>query len=45
MPKHEITDAEIEAMAMRETTEKSAWYPTIKDKERQRLINRDVDLH
>jgi hypothetical protein len=41
-------DDEIEAEAramMRETIERSGWYPTVHREERERLIARDVDQH
>ena len=43
-----ITDDEVEAEAraiMRETIERSGWYPTLRREERELLIQRDVDRH
>jgi hypothetical protein len=41
-------DHDVEALAremLRQTILKSGWYPALKGEERQRRINRDVDLH
>jgi hypothetical protein len=43
-----LHDEEIEAEAramMRETIERSGWYPTLRKKERELLIEQDVDRH
>jgi hypothetical protein len=43
-----LHDEEIEAMAramLRETIQRSGWYPTLREKERQMLIERDVEHH
>ena len=41
-----ITDDEAEARAiMRETIERTGWYPTMRREERELLIQRDVDQH
>jgi hypothetical protein len=41
-------DQELEAMAraiLRDTIERSGWYPALRGEERRRLIDRDVDRH
>jgi hypothetical protein len=41
-------DEEITALAralLRETIERSGWYPTLRDEERRKLIEKDVELH
>jgi hypothetical protein len=41
-------DDQIEAMAraiLRETIERSGWYPALRDEERRQLIDRDVERH
>jgi hypothetical protein len=41
-------DQELEAMArviLRETIERSGWYPALRAEERRRLIDRDVERH
>jgi hypothetical protein len=43
-----LHDKEIEARAramLRETIERSGWYPTLRGEERKRLIERDVERH
>lgn len=42
------SDQELEAMAraiLRDTIERSGWYPALRGEERRRLIDRDVDRH
>lgn len=41
-------DEELEAMAraiLRDTIERSGWYPALRGEERRRLIERDVERH
>ena len=41
-------DEDLEAMAraiLRETIERSGWYPALRGEERRRLIERDVERH
>ena len=41
-------DHDVEAVAremLRQTILKSGWYPALRGEERQKRINRDVDLH
>jgi hypothetical protein len=43
-----LHDEEIEAKAramMRDTIERSGWYPTLRKKDRELLIQQDVDRH
>jgi len=43
-----LHDKEIEAKAramLRETIERSGWYPALRGKERRELIERDVERH
>jgi hypothetical protein len=43
-----LHDKEIEAKArvmLRETIERSGWYPAVGARERQQLIDRDVEQH
>jgi hypothetical protein len=44
----EVRDDEIEALAramLRETIERSGWYPSLRGEERRLRIEQDVELH